>query len=252
MNFNKTIMAASILAVASTVANEATGAEIISRPDFKVVDGKMTPELMEAFGRVTDPQVSPDKKKILYNVEFISLKADKGNKELWTMNIDGSNPQKITNTAESEVGAVWIKNGTKIAFLSSTDDGMQLFTMDPNGENRKQISNVEKGIDGFLFSPDETKILLIRNIKYGKASTDVYPDLDKADVKIVDDLMYKHWDHWVTEIPHPFIGNVSENGISDIVDIMEGEPYECPMLPFGGTESFSWSPDSKTIAFTDR
>ena len=60
------------------------------------------------------------------------------------MNIDGSNPQKITNTAESEVGAVWIKNGTKIAFLSSTDDGMQLFTMDPNGENRKQISNVEK------------------------------------------------------------------------------------------------------------
>ena len=95
MNFNKTIMAASILAVASTVANEATGAEIISRPDFKVVDGKMTPELMEAFGRVTDPQVSPDKKKILYNVEFISLKADKGNKELWTMNIDGSNPQKI-------------------------------------------------------------------------------------------------------------------------------------------------------------
>lgn len=94
MNFNKTIMAASILAVASTVANEATGAEIISRPDFKVVDGKMTPELMEAFGRVTDPQVSPDKKKILYNVEFISLKADKGNKELWTMNIDGSNPQK--------------------------------------------------------------------------------------------------------------------------------------------------------------
>ena len=74
MNFNKTIMAASILAVASTVANEATGAEIISRPDFKVVDGKMTPELMEAFGRVTDPQVSPDKKKILYNVESSALR----------------------------------------------------------------------------------------------------------------------------------------------------------------------------------
>ena len=78
MNFNKTIMAASILAVASTVANEATGAEIISRPDFKVVDGKMTPELMEAFGRVTEPQVSPDKKKILYNVEFISRQGQQG------------------------------------------------------------------------------------------------------------------------------------------------------------------------------
>ena len=46
-----------------------------------------------------DPRVSPDKKKILYNVEFISLKADKGNKELWTMNIDGSNPQKIGHSS---------------------------------------------------------------------------------------------------------------------------------------------------------
>ncbi len=63
MNFNKTIMAASILAVASTVANEATGAEIISRPDFKVVDGKMTPELMEAFGRVPTHKFPPTRKR---------------------------------------------------------------------------------------------------------------------------------------------------------------------------------------------
>lgn len=114
MNFNKTIMAASILAVASTVANEATGAEIISRPDFKVVDGKMTPELMEAFGRVTDPQVSPDKKKILYNVEFISLKADKGNKELWTMNIDGSNPQKSPTPQKARLALFGSKTAQRL------------------------------------------------------------------------------------------------------------------------------------------
>lgn len=252
MNLNKVIMIASLLAITSASEAATTDTEIIGKPDFNVVDGKMTPELMEAFGRVTDPQVSPDKKKVLYNVEFISLKADKGNKELWVMDIDGKNQQKITETAKSEVSAVWIAGGEKIAFMSATDDGMQLFTMSTNGENRKQITNIKDGIDGFLFSPDEKKILIIHSVKYGKTVVDQYPDLDKADAKIVDDLMYKHWDEWVTAIPHPFIGDVTGNGIENLVDILEGKPYESPMKPFGGTESFAWAPDSKSIVYTCR
>lgn len=252
MNLNKVIMIASLLAITTASEAATNDAEIISAPTYTVVDGKMTPELMEAFGRVSEPQVSPDKKRILYNVEFISLKADKGNKELWIMDIDGKNQKKITNTAKSEVGAVWIADGEKIAFMTATDNGMQLFTMTADGQNRKQITDIKDGIDGFLFSPNEKKILIIRSIKFGKTITDQYPDLDKADAKIVDDLMYKHWDEWVTTIPHPFIGDITENGVENIVDIMEGEPYESPMKPFGGAESFAWAPDSKSIIYTSR
>lgn len=64
--------------------------------------------------------------------------------------------------------------------------------------------------------------------------------------------MYKHWDEWVDEIPHPYIAVFDGNALTGITDIMEGEPYESPMKPFGGVESFSWTPDSKKIAYTSR
>ena len=252
MNRKISIMAASLLIVAAMPQAEANEPEVIGRPDIQVVDGKLTPEMMEAFGRVSGPQVSPDGKSVLYSVEFVNLKADKGNRELWVMDIDGKNQRQITVTPESENGAVWIKNGTKIAYMASTDGGMQIFTINPDGSEKTQISHIEKGIGGFLFSPDESKILLIRNIKYGKRVVDEYPALDKANARIVDDLMYKHWDEWVTEIPHPFLADVTENGIENPIDIMEGEPYESPMKPFGGIESFAWAPDSKSIVYVSR
>lgn len=251
MNYLKSsLMMATILAAGTTASAEQN--ELISRPDFKVEDGKFTPELIEAFGRVSDPQLSPDKKKILYNLEFINLKADKGNKELWVMDIDGKNATQLTFTNDPEVNAIWFNDGKQIAFLSKAENGMQLFVMDADGKNRKQISNVEKGIDGFSFSPDEKKVLFISNVQYGKTTQEIYPNLDKANVHIVDDLMYKHWDEWVSEIPHPFVADFDGEKLSNTTDLLEGEPYESPMKPFGGMESLAWSPDSKQIVYVSR
>ena len=64
--------------------------------------------------------------------------------------------------------------------------------------------------------------------------------------------MYKHWDEWVEAIPHPFIADFNGSTLENINDILEGEPYEAPMKPFGGTEGFAWTPDSKSIAYTCR
>lgn len=254
MNILKTSLIMATVIASNAMAVEAADSEIITRPDFKVIDGKFTPELIEAFGRVSDPQLSPNKKKVLYNLEFISLKADKGNKELWVMGIDGKNQTQLTRTNEPEFNAVWINNGKRIAFLSKSleDKNIQLFVMDADGKNRKQISHIEDGVDGFVFSPDETKILFIKNVKYGKTVKDVYNNLDKAEAFIVDDLMYKHWDEWVQQIPHPFLADFANDEISNLYDIMENEPYEAPMKPFNGIESFAWSPDSKNLIYVSR
>ena len=101
-------------------------------------------------------------------------------------------------------------------------------------------------------SPDQKKVLFFTDIKYGETIQDVYPDLDKAEASIHTDLMYKHWDEWVTTVPHPYIADISETSMDNIVDIMPGEFFECPMKPFSGTEDFAWSPDGKTLAYTCR
>lgn len=225
---------------------------IIGRSDIKIENGRLTPEALWAFGRLGDMQVSPDGKQIAYGVSYYSVAENKSNRELFVMNSDGSAAQQITHSAKSEYAPRWVKNGTKIAFLTSESGDVQLWEMNPDGTERTQITNRAGGITDYLYAPNGKQILLIANIPFGKRTTDHYPDLDKASGFVVDELMYKHWDEWVTSIPHPFLVDYDGSQVSNERDLLAGEPYECPMKPFGGVEQLAFSPDSKQIAYTCR
>ncbi len=226
---------------------------IIGKSTITIKEGVMTPEALYSFGRVSDIQLSPDKSKILYGVTYVSVEQNKSNRELFTINLDGTNSKQITQTPKGENNAIWVKSGSKIAFLSSESGSSQIWEMNPDGTERTQISDIEGGVDGFNYSPDGRKVLYFKNIKYGERTADKYPDLPQASGRIIEDLMYKHWDHWVEEIPHTFIADFDGPKLTNHVDIIgEDQPYECPMLPFGGMEQLAWSPDSKTIAYTCR
>lgn len=238
------------MAPTATLAEET---DIIDRPDFKSATGIFDIDALEALGRVSEPRVSPDGKRVLFGVSYESVPQNKSNRDLYVMNIDGTGVTRITKTAQSENSAVWIDNGTRIAFVyAEKGSSPQLWVMNADGTERHAATNIEGGIEGFLFSPDQSKVVLIRTVKYNRTAADIYPDLPKATGRVIDDLMYKHWDTWVTEIPHPFIGSFDGQTITDLKDIMEGEPYEAPMRPFGGVESFAWSPDSKILVYTSR
>lgn len=226
--------------------------DLIGRSEINVIDGRMTPEALWAFGRIGGVSVSPDAKKLVYTVGYYSVPQDKGNREVFVMNADGSENTQITKTPFSEGNTVWFKNGTKIAFLSSESGSSQVWEMNPDGTGRKQLSNYDGNIEGFAFSPDEKKILFISQVKTVPSTKDKYPDLDKTTGLVITDLMYKHWDEWVTTAPHPFVADFDGEKISNPVDIMEGEPFESPMKPFGGIEQLAWNTTSDKVAYTSR
>ncbi len=226
--------------------------EVISRSEIKVEHGIMNPEVLYSFGRIGSVALSPDNSQILYQVSYVSIDQNKINPELFVMNADGSDKKRLTYTNASEGNPQWIDGGKHIAFLSNENGSSQIWTMKPDGSGMHQISDIEGGISGFVYSPDGTKVLIIKKVKYGQRTPDLYPDLPQASGRILDDIMYKHWDHWVEEIPHVFVADLKDNKLSNITDLLEGEPYEAPMLPFGGIEQVAWSPDSKTIAYTSR
>ena len=253
MNKNfMTMTAAMVLAASAAHIEPSVAAEIIGKQEVTVKDGRLTPEALWAMGRIGSLSVSPDGKRIVYTVSYYSVKANKSHTVIYIMNADGSENTLLTTGAASEMEPAWIKGGQKIAFLTSEGGSSQIWEMNIDGSERKQLSNYEGDIEGFRFSPDGSKVVFISQVKYGKRTSDLYPDLDKASGMVIDDLMYKHWDEWVQSVPHPFVASFDGNKVGQATDILQGEPYESPMKPFGGIEQIAWSTDSKQIAYTCR
>ena len=258
MNYHKLLMSAAgvslLMGCNATTGTSDDNESIIEKPDFKSSSRVFSVEALEALGRVGSPVVSPDDSTILFSISYESVEQNKSNADLYVMPVNGGEPTRITRTKKSESNGEWIEDGKRIAFLSSESGTPQVWVMDSDGEHRVQLSNVEQGVEGFKISPDGQKIVMIATIKFNRTAQDVYPDLPKANARIIDDLMYKHWDEWVTAVPHPFIADLDlkTNTISDVKDIMSDEPYEAPMRPFGGIESLAWSPDSKKLIYVSR
>ena len=240
------------MALTAVSCSNSSDSPHIGRQYPEIKDNRISPEVLWAMGRVGGVQVSPDGKRVLYSVSYYSVEQDKSNSDLFKMNADGTGKYQLTDTEFRETAAKWFKGGEKIAYLSSKSGSMQLWVMDADGTDKERVTDVEGGISDFAISPDETKLLYIADVKYGKRTVDLHPDLPKTSGIIVDDLMYKHWDEWKQSVPHPFVADFNGKKIKNVKDILEGEPYESPMKPFGGIEQLAWSPDGKTIAYTSR
>jgi dipeptidyl aminopeptidase/acylaminoacyl peptidase len=224
---------------------------VIGDQHLKLSSDVMTPEVMWAFGRVSDIQVSPDNSKVLFGVTWYDWKQNKGNRDLYVMNPDGSDRKNITNTDAGEYNAVW-KDTANILFMTADANGeMQIFQMKADGSSRIQVSTDSVGITGFVVSPDASNIAFSRELPL-KTVKDIYPDLDQANARIIDDLMFRHWDEWVTTVSHLFIAPLKDNKLGEGVDLLKGEPFEVPQKPFGGLEQICWSPDGKTLLYTCR
>ena len=246
-----------LAAFMSAICNETSAQQkaeqpIIGKSEIKITGQRMTPEALWAMGRIGDFDVSPDGKRIVYTVAYYSVPLNKSNREIYVMNADGTENKQITHTSYQENEVKWIKGGTKIAFLSNDDGSSQLYEMNADGSGRTKLSSYNGDLEGYAFSPNGKKIMFIAEVKTIKSTADKYPDLPKASGIIVTDLMYKHWDEWVTSAPHPFVADFDGTSLINITDIMQGEPYECPMKPFGGMEQLTWNPTSDKIAYTCR
>lgn len=224
--------------------------KIIDKPELKLTSDRMTPEVLWAFGRLSEARVSPDGKTILFGVTYYSIEENKGNRDLYTIRTDGSDFRRLTRTAKSEQDARWRPDGKRIGFLSAESGSMQIWEISPDGSDKKQISSVEGGVNGFLYSPDMKKIVYAREIPRENKFKHLYEGLPKATGRLNDDLMYRHWDSWIDTHIHLFVADYDGHSLSNDKDIMEGEPYDSPTRPFGGMEEIAWSPDGKKIAYT--
>jgi dipeptidyl aminopeptidase/acylaminoacyl peptidase len=219
--------------------------------DVKSLPKVMTPEVLWSLKRLSGIQLSPDGKTLLFGISRYSIEKNKGNRDLYTMPAEGGVITKVCDFAGGEFNAVWRPDGKKIGFLSANGGSVQLWEMNPDGSDKKKVTDIKDDVTGFKYSPDGSKILFTIDVKIDKTTADIYPDLPEANAKIIDELMYRHWDQWCdAKWSHIFTGDYSDGKVGELKDIMEGERWDTPMKPWDGMEQINWSPDGKKIAYS--
>ena len=245
----KRLLTLAVIAFMMLGSTKAQETEVIGKSNIKLNSRMMTPEAMWAMGRIGATEASPNGDKVVYQVGYYSVKQNKSHQVLCIMDANGANNKQLTTSNKSETDPTWL-NAETIAFIS----GGEIWTMKADGSERKQLSKTDGKVEGFKFSPDRSKVIILKSLPFHEIIKKNPADLPKATGRRVTDLMYRHWDHYVESIQHPFVYTVGEGFAiaGDGSDILAGEPYECPMEPFGGIEQLAWSNDSKQIAYTCR
>ena len=212
---------------------------------------RLTPELLWALGRLSDPQVSPDGQRVVYGVSFYDIEKNRGNRDLYSISSRGGAARRITAFLGNEYNARWRPDGRRVGFLSGQSGSVQLWEMNPDGSDKTRITAIDGGISNFLYAPSGRHISFTRNIQLDQTVTDQHPDLPDAEARVIDTLMFRHWDSWHDyAYSHLFVASYRDGKTGAPRDLMESEHFDTPLSPFGGVEQINWSPDGRLLAYT--
>lgn len=240
---------------------------------------RMTPERLVDLTRIGDAAVSPDGTQVAYLITKYDLEANSGKSSLLLQVLpDAASTEKLAADSQSAIGfetplitapaetllsevrglnsLSWITrpDGDHLLYIAPEpgDDGKpQAWMLKPGGEP-VQITRVADGISNLKPSPTGTAIAFTIDIKMDATVNELYADLPKADARIIDSLMYRHWNAWHDyAYSHVHVAELGEDGQAGVaIDLMSSMKADCPVPPFGGSEQFAFSPDGKEIALT--
>ncbi|MFH2141803.1 MAG: S9 family peptidase [Bacteroidota bacterium] len=217
----------------------------------EITDTRVTPELLWKFGRVFDAQISPDGKTAVYCVQRYNASTNKGYIDLFSLSVDGGTPVQLTDFAGPELNPRWSQDGKNIYFICAEGDTMQIWQMKPDGSDKIQISETGGDVNSFEISPAGTQFLYTMDVKLDKTPQEIHSDLPLSNVRIIDDLMYRHWNTWHDyKYSHIFVSDFTNEKVLPGKDIMEGERWDAPLSPYFDNTEMTWSPDGKFIAYT--
>jgi dipeptidyl aminopeptidase/acylaminoacyl peptidase len=203
-----------------------------------------------AVKAVSDPQLSPDGRSILYAVRTTDVEANRRITVTMLASVAGGAARQFPDDTTRAVEARWSPDGQRVAYISAG----QLWVADAGGTNRRQLTRLTGGASGPVWAPTGDRIAF---------TSAVYPDCrtdecnaerekakaeSKVKARIADQLMYRHWNVWDEGTrSHLFIVAPDGGGLRDVT---EGLRYDVPPPPFGGSEAYAFSTDGAELSYT--
>jgi dipeptidyl aminopeptidase/acylaminoacyl peptidase len=208
----------------------------------------MTAELLWKLGRVSAPRPSPDGKHLLFEVTQYDLAKNSGNADVYVLELATGTSRRLTTFEKGDNEAAWSPDGSRVGFVSNRDGAAQVWAIPVNGGEAVKLTSDADGVANFWWSPDGKQLSYTKEVRVDPEVKDLYPDLPLANARVIDELLYRHWDVWSEgKYSHLFV--VGADG-ANARDLMPGERFHTPDPPNGDRGEIAWSPDGKEICYT--
>ncbi len=212
-----------------------------------------------ALDRVSDPQLSPDGKVLLYGLRVADVAGNSARSELWLVNADGkSRARRVAGEVNSASRGRWSRDGAFIYFTSKAGDTMQLWRIAPDGAGLRQITDLSVDIGSYRISPTGDAVIF---------SMAVFPDC--ASLQCTRDRLrpangtptgrrygrqpIRLWDNWSDGTQNRlFMLTLGESGAAEGAPraLLGGFDGDVPSRPEGDDSDFVITPDGKYVIFT--
>jgi dipeptidyl aminopeptidase/acylaminoacyl peptidase len=202
---------------------------------------------------VSDPQLSPDGRSVLYAVRTTDVAANRRATGTWIVGIGGGAPRRFPDDTTIATEARWSPDGRLVAYVS----GDQLWVAGADGSGRRKLTSLSTGASGPVWAPTGALVAFVSG---------VYPDCrddacnerrakekseSKVKAHVTERLMYRHWMAWDEGTrSHLFV--VRSDGGAPPRDVTQGVAFDVPPGPFGGSEAYRFSRDGRELAFTGK
>jgi len=208
---------------------------------------------MLAMDRISDMQVSPDGKWIVFNVRETDLAANRGRTDLWLVGTDGQGLRRLTNNPAADFSGRWSSCGKCVFFLSTRSGSAQVWRIKVDGGEAQQVTKFPLDVGGLIVSPDSANIAVTMEVFPGMSVEATAKKLEEvanrqATGRIYDKLFVRHWDTWSDgRRSHLFVLPKQGGQAKDLMPAMDADT---PHKPFGGTEEIAFTSDGKGLVFT--
>jgi dipeptidyl aminopeptidase/acylaminoacyl peptidase len=213
---------------------------------------------MLAMQRISEWEVSPDGRRIVFTVRTTDLEADKGRTDLWLVGTDGEGLRQLTTHPEADGGARWLPDNRTVVFLSSRGGSSQVWRIGIEGGEAQQVTDETLDAANLIVSRDGKQVGFTMEVFPGATPRETKERLDalkerKASGRVYEQTFVRHWDTWKDgRRSHLFVHDVEGDAGAPAVDVMKDMDADTPSKPFGGPKEMTFSPDGKGVAFTAR
>lgn len=216
-----------------------------------------TEEDLWKLKRLSGTVVSQNEKWAFYQTTSYDVAANKGTTTGFLMEIATGKTREVYTGGKSFWNVGWSSDGA-LTWLRSAGDKTEFVKLPVNNASVVSVAEIiiasfDGEVEGIVLSTDGKYIVALQPVKVNNTVQDKYPDLPKANARLEDNLMYRHWNAWQGENAlHLFLYEQQVNGYAKKGDLLEGESFAAVTPPFGGIDDITFSADGKSIFYSTK